>query len=513
MRMRKTFWMKTLSMVLSLTMTAGLLAGVGRPMTAKAAESDMPEIGYADAQAPSITKYAVTRDLKNKFKLDGYGIIQPVYFGWQGDRVSAQRWYISGYDPVARNLVLMCDPSYPVGQEPVPFLDSGREILKVQTDDGVMVNDNRFRYKSSDGTYTGVVPEKIRINHYGASNLRKTLQDMENNPYYFADDEQKLMLKTKIYTRDEQNKTSYYTEDKLYAPSYQTGNGGYYMVVGRNSSTLLTQGLKIDTQEKYENGRAINPYHRNGFYWTRLQDGNSSKLLWCCYYGGFSTEDVTDSSKFSSISAVPAFALDVNEIFFASAVPTDGETSGMTLFSDDSNNFGTPMAFRLDGSADGRIKSTVSVDEKTNAISVLVDSRERNIGLRLCVQGKTNGKDWYYAKEITGTEDNIFVYDTTGAAGESSEKVNLTDCEVWIEAKLNDDGNLAYAKRAGDAATPTASLKSGTYTEEQSVVLTTASSGAVIYYTMDGSAPTTESTRYTSPISVNGKPGKMLQLP
>jgi hypothetical protein len=53
------------------------------------------------------------------------------------------------------------------------------------------------------------------------------------------------------------------------------------------------------------------------------------------------------------------------------------------------------------------------------------------------------------------------------------------------------------------AATPTFSLASGTYTGAQSVTLQDATSGATIYYTTNGTTPTTSSTAYTGPISVS----------
>jgi hypothetical protein len=52
------------------------------------------------------------------------------------------------------------------------------------------------------------------------------------------------------------------------------------------------------------------------------------------------------------------------------------------------------------------------------------------------------------------------------------------------------------------AATPTFSPAAGTYTSAQSVTISDATSGASIYYTTNGSTPTTASTRYTAPISV-----------
>ncbi|MCQ2307677.1 MAG: chitobiase/beta-hexosaminidase C-terminal domain-containing protein [Bacteroidales bacterium] len=51
-------------------------------------------------------------------------------------------------------------------------------------------------------------------------------------------------------------------------------------------------------------------------------------------------------------------------------------------------------------------------------------------------------------------------------------------------------------------ATPTITPESGTYYEAQSVTISCATEGATIYYTTDGTAPTSESAVYSSPIEV-----------
>ncbi len=52
-------------------------------------------------------------------------------------------------------------------------------------------------------------------------------------------------------------------------------------------------------------------------------------------------------------------------------------------------------------------------------------------------------------------------------------------------------------------ATPTFSVPTGTYTSAQTVTITDQTPGAIIYYTSNGTPPTTSSTQYTGPITVS----------
>ena len=63
--------------------------------------------------------------------------------------------------------------------------------------------------------------------------------------------------------------------------------------------------------------------------------------------------------------------------------------------------------------------------------------------------------------------------------------------------------SATYTINLPQAATPTFSLQSGTYSSVQTVTLNTTTPGGVIYYTADGTTPTTNSTGYVSPISVS----------
>jgi hypothetical protein len=60
-----------------------------------------------------------------------------------------------------------------------------------------------------------------------------------------------------------------------------------------------------------------------------------------------------------------------------------------------------------------------------------------------------------------------------------------------------------YAVAASRTATPTFSPTGGTYNTAQSVTLSDTTPGAKIYYTTDGSTPTTASPLYSAPIAVS----------
>ena len=88
--------------------------------------------------------------------------------------------------------------------------------------------------------------------------------------------------------------------------------------------------------------------------------------------------------------------------------------------------------------------------------------------------------------------------------------------EVWgwgynANSQLGDGTNqnrlapvkIAEAGFGWKAATPTFSLASGTYYTTRSVTIATATVGATIRYTTDGSDPTSGSTLYTTAVPVN----------
>jgi alpha-L-arabinofuranosidase len=79
----------------------------------------------------------------------------------------------------------------------------------------------------------------------------------------------------------------------------------------------------------------------------------------------------------------------------------------------------------------------------------------------------------------------------TGGTGGASATQNILS---W---------NFAGGSGTAVAATPVFGLAAGTYTTAQSVTIADGTAGATIYYTTNGTTPTTASTKYTGAIAVN----------
>lgn len=117
----------------------------------------------------------------------------------------------------------------------------------------------------------------------------------------------------------------------------------------------------------------------------------------------------------------------------------------------------------------------------------------------------------YWISDNGTTEGQMEVYSGKGLNGANFSSVNdLTVGDVvTVKGKVKMygetpefDKNNVLVSHVGKPAVPTFSPAAGTYTSGQSVTIS-AVEGATIYYTIDGTEPTTESSVYAEAIAVN----------
>ena len=79
----------------------------------------------------------------------------------------------------------------------------------------------------------------------------------------------------------------------------------------------------------------------------------------------------------------------------------------------------------------------------------------------------------------------------------------VADGKVYVGAQSEVDVYGLLANSPTTTAAPTFTPAPGNFTSRESITLTDATNGAVIYYTTDGSVPTTSSNRYLGPIAIS----------
>lgn len=107
-----------------------------------------------------------------------------------------------------------------------------------------------------------------------------------------------------------------------------------------------------------------------------------------------------------------------------------------------------------------------------------------------------------------GLGDSITVTDPVDWSANyisAAKNNNITDGLRGVKGTASTRGDIAQMVYNGLTynLTPVASVKGGSYTATQNVTLTSSVKDAEIYYTTDGSLPTTKSTKYTKAIAVS----------
>ena len=398
MRRLKHNFKKGMAFVLTFAMIAGLVPAMsGGANTVQAATGSGTE--------PSVTAYATKDQLMTAFTPDANGTATTkgkLVFGKKSDGTTAQEWYILGKDTGVSG-----DNTIIVAASPIARGQKFNSDISNKNDENLW----------SDCVYSEATITEVYANHYGASELRDTLQGMATNTSYFTSAEQGLMNATTVTTKDTKNSSvTYTTTDKLYALQGDYDND-QYLWAGTDDSTVL----------------AMSSYLRNGeWFWLRSPYGGSGDFALCADRGYYVILGRVDIDFGSPVQ--PASNLDLSSVLFASAATAASSDTKSEKITDSA-----AMTLRLDGT--GKDIGTVTYNTTTGDIKVVKGSTSQTVAL--VVQGKDGTNDWYYSKQITGTETiNVSAIE---AESNTPASINLSACKIWLE--ITED-NVSYAVNA-----------------------------------------------------------------
>lgn len=397
-----------LSGVLAFGMTAGVIPGFEDSMQSVRAATSKPSVtAYATKQQMMDGTFATRNDTGTA------AYIGVLAFG-KNRAKKTQEWYILGKDKNVNgdNTVV-----FTVKDGIIP-LSTSNDAQKYST-----VTTNDRAYKDSYGTYTTAnAPKTVPCSHYGASTLRTELNKIASDTACFSKAQQKLLNTTTIKTTYRLSKVYYtYTNsDKLYAPVF---NPSYKQILRIGSSDQI----RISTRVYWD---STNPT------WTRSAVENYGDGDYV--YAVSRTLNSTCWLKDQLLKAGSAASnLNLTDVLFASSA--EAATSGTTV--SDEIAQGKAMTLRLNG--DGKDIGTVTCNADAGQINAKKGNTTGNVAL--VVQGNDGTKDWYYSKQISGTDNVIVNASDIAAESNTPSDIDLTNCKIWLEVT---EDSVAYAVEA-----------------------------------------------------------------
>lgn len=366
-------------------MSAGLLAlavsAGGLPLSAISV--------HAENVQPELIQFASVGNLMqfNTNNADGTELAAKIYFGDNN-----QQWWIVGSQSTGKVDLFAASP---------------------------MKNEVLFDTTKGDSTFDGVTVYK---NHYGASEIRNAVQELESTNFSSA--EQAMMDKVKVYTKDTKNNKPYATDDKLYL-----ANGNYvspgkkdpaviekntYITIGENDESNLSDGLRVDKK-----------YLFTGEFWLRTPQSSKTFGNYALsyipqgYYTGSArfntiyTEVGTDPYINKPLAIKPAARISLDNVSFAANV--SAATQDGTLKLEDTDGDGA-FTLRMDAAKSGKNLGSAQVSFDKQKINY----KDVPAGTYLVVQESFKAK----AKKVNGTGE-VLVQDM----GFNS----FENCNVWLE--------------------------------------------------------------------------------
>jgi uncharacterized repeat protein (TIGR03803 family) len=143
--------------------------------------------------------------------------------------------------------------------------------------------------------------------------------------------------------------------------------------------------------------------------------------------------------------------------------------------------------------------ATYTIEPQAETPTIAPPAGAYSAPLPITITDSTPGATIYYTTNGTTPSSSSTKYTVPFNISASTTVQAIAIAPDYVDS---DVASAAYIIGT-PTATPTFSVKAGTYTTAQSVSIDDATKGAVIYYTTDGIAPTTASTKYTKPLTVS----------
>jgi hypothetical protein len=205
------------------------------------------------------------------------------------------------------------------------------------------------------------------------------------------------------------------------------------------------------------------------------------------------TENGADSTEFSASTTGTCSSTPTGGAAFATTVnfaPTVAGTHTGILTAEDTVNggIGTANVFGITAGSAAAAPTFSPAAGTYTSVQVVT------------ISDATPGATIYYTTDGSTPSPSSTTY--SGAISvTSSEAINA----IAVVSGLSNSpvATASYTLNLPLTQTPAISVASGTYTSVQTVKITDGTVGAKIYYTIDGSTPTTSSTQYKTPLSVS----------
>jgi ribosome-binding factor A len=262
----------------------------------------------------------------------------------------------------------------------------------------------------------------------------------------------------------------------------------------------------------YYTTNGITPTTASSVYSSAVTVSANETLEAIAIASGYSLSAV-GSAAYAIEAATPTFSPAAGTYTSAQTVTISDGTSGATIYYTTNGTTPTTSSTKYSSAI------TVSVNETLEAIATASGYTQSPVGsAAYAIQAATPAFSpaagtYASAQTVTitdGTSGATIYYTTNGSTPTTSSTVYSSAITVSVNETLkavalasgymlSPVGSAAYTI---EAATPTFSPAAGTYTSIQTVTISDGTSGATIYYTTNGTTPTTASSVYNSPVTV-----------